>query len=238
MTTYLYPGRIFRKEWHWFERPVDTEADIINVFSYEDIDAIGFKKKSALTTIIDLKKSEDDLYSKFRRKFIREQIEKGTRNGIFVSVGIRWEELVPVYREFRQGKKISTDDPRVFRNCLIAGAYQNGKMIAGGAFIGNGTHLRALALASRRFHGDGKMREVVGQANRMLIWEVMRYAKNDGYAFIDLGGISPESPDPGERSLAEFKEAFGGERKLGYYYTKVNSPILKLWIKLRRFLRV
>jgi lipid II:glycine glycyltransferase (peptidoglycan interpeptide bridge formation enzyme) len=238
MTSYLYPSRLFKKEWHWFETPVDTNADIINVFSYDSIDVPGFKKKHALTTVIDLTKSEEDLRSALRRKFVREQIDKGVRNGITVSVGIHWEEFVPVYNEFRKGKGIESDDPRVFRHCLVSGAYHEGKMVAGGAFIGDGEHLRALALASRRFQNDGRMREIIGQANRLLIWETIRFAKKNGYRSFDLGGIAPESPDPGERSLAEFKEAFGGERKPCYYYTKVNSPVLKLWLKFRRFLRI
>lgn len=216
---------------------MDTGADILNVFSYEDVDVSGFKKKVGLTTIIDLTKSEEELWSGARKRFVREQIEKGRRSGITISVDIPWEEFVAVYDEFRKGRGIGSDDPRVFARCLVVGAYYRGKIIAGGAFIGDGTHLRALALASRRFRDDGRVREIVGQANRILIWETMLHAKRNGYRLFDLGGIAPESSDPGERSLAEFKEAFGGERKPCYYYTKVNSPILKLWLRLRRFLR-
>lgn len=238
MTSYLYPSTLFHKEWHWFEPPRDTGADIVNVFSYDDVDAAGFKKKKGLTTIIDLAKSEDELRGSLRKRFIREQMDKGAKNGVTVRVGIDWREFVPVYDEFRKGRRIGSDDPRVFRHCLVSGAYHNGKLVAGGAFVTDGTHIRALALASRRFAADGRMREIVGQANRMLIWETLLWAKRERYRLLDLGGIAPESADPAERSLAEFKEAFGGERKPCYYYTKVNSPVLKLWLKFRRFLRV
>jgi len=238
MTSYLYPSRFFRKEWRWFERPNDTGADIVNVFSYENVDVPGFKKKTGLTTVIDLTKSEEELRAALRKRFIREQMEKGKKNGVTVCVGIDWHEFVPVYEEFRKGKRIASDDPRVFAHCLVAGAYYDGTLVSGGAFVADGIHIRALALASRRFASDGRMREVVGQANRMLIWETILWAKREGYHLFDLGGIAPESADPTERSLAEFKEAFGGERKPCYYYTRVNSPILKLWLRLRRFLRI
>jgi hypothetical protein len=35
----------------------------------------------------------------------------------------------------------------------------------------------------------------------------------------------------------EFKEAFGGERLKTFYYTKINSPWLKIWLKLRQLWR-
>ncbi len=238
MTSYFTPSIVFKKEWRWFELPLDTGADIVNVFSYDRVDAPGFKRKEGITTVIDLTRDEETLWGALRKKFVREQIQKGERNGISVSVGIHWEEFVPVYEEFREGKQVVRDDPRVFKHCLVAGAYHGGILIAGGVFVHDTTNIRALALASRRFNDDGKMRELVGQANRMVIWETMRFAKKHGYRSFDLGGIAPESDDRGERTLAEFKESFGGERKPCYYYTKVNSPILRLWLKMQRFLRI
>jgi lipid II:glycine glycyltransferase (peptidoglycan interpeptide bridge formation enzyme) len=97
--------------------------------------------------------------------------------------------------------------------------------------------MRAYVLASGRFSGDGREREIIGQANRMVIWEAMKYAKQQGYKLFDLGGINPESTVQWERTLAEFKESFGGERKACYYYSKVNSPVLRLLLKLRRYLK-
>ncbi|OGZ05828.1 MAG: hypothetical protein A2845_03420 [Candidatus Lloydbacteria bacterium RIFCSPHIGHO2_01_FULL_49_22] len=239
MKEYHYPSRLFRKEWHWFEKPHDIPgADLLNFFSYDNINAPGFKKKSGMTTIIDLVQTEDVLWSKLRKRYAREQIEKAKRNGIDVHTDISWEHLVGVYEKFRKGKKISSDDPRVFQHCRVYAALVNNEILAMGAFVEDEKYSRALVLASDRFSNEGKRRELVGQANRMLIWEAMRDARSRGILQFDLGGIALESDKREDKSLLEFKEAFGGERKVGYYYTKVNSRLLKLFIKTRRFLHI
>ena len=239
MKSYRYPSVFFNKQWYWFTTPTaQLVGDVVNVFSYEDSDAGGFKKKIGLTTVIDLSLSLESIQAHMRKRFVREQVAKGERNGIKIVIGVSGNELLVPYARFREGKGIASDNPRVFASCLNVAAYVEDTIIAGGAFVEDGTHIRALALFSERFTDDGRMREVVGQANRMIVAEMITYAKEHGYALFDLGGIAPESSEQWERTLAEFKEAFGGERKTCYYYSKVNSPLLRLIIKIRRILHI
>jgi len=114
-------------------------------------------------------------------------------------------------------------------------AYYKGRMIAGGIFISNGLYYRALVLASLHRISDSHDREIIGQANRMVIWEAIKNAKHTKHQLFDLGGISPESSNKQLVSLAEFKEAFGGERKPCYYYFKIYSPLIKVWMRFRGF---
>ncbi len=221
--------------WYWFTKPSEElTGDLVNVFSYDDVDIRGFKKKAGMTTVVDLSPSIDALFAGTRKRFVQEQVRKGERNGITVRFPDDWRTLVPLYKQFRADKQLVQDDPRVLAECLTIGAYHDGVLIAGGAFVVDATNARALVLASKRFTDDGHIRELIGQANRMVIWEAMRYCKGIGVTTFDLGGIHPESTDPGERGLTEFKEAFGGKRVMGYYYTKVNSPLLRLWLRVRR----
>lgn len=234
MISYRYPGYIFHKAWYWFTAPSqDLSGDMVNVFSYDKVDLPGFRRKDALTTCIDLTKSEEELWQALRKRYVREQIGKGERNGITITIGDDWKNFVQVYRDFRKGKHLHEDSPKVFQYCLVVTASYEGKIVAGGAFVADKTYMRALALASVRFVDDGKKREVIGQANRMIIWETMRFAKREGYTSFDLGGIDPESNDSKERGLAEFKEAFGGVRKMCYYYSKVNSPVLRFLLRAK-----
>ena len=95
-------------------------------------------------------------------------------------------------------------------------------------------YIRAWALASLRVgEKDGKIRDIIGQANRMIIWEAIKHAKSEGFEFFDLGGINPNSEKQKDIFLAQFKEAFGGERKECFYYYKVYSKLLKFLMKLR-----
>ncbi len=234
---YKLPGRLFKKYWFWFIDPIEVEnADMATFFSYNKVDAPGFKRRTRLTSIIDLSFDLDMIWSKMRKSFIRRQIEKGERNGIVIEQDNNFSEFKRIYYKFRKNKKIHGDRLESFeQNGIEFSAYFNGKMIAGGIFIeGNGC-MRALVLASERLEGvDGRMREIIGQANRLVIWEAIKYAKKNGFTIFDLGGIAPDSQDKRQRTLSEFKESFGGERKNSYYYTKVYSKPLKLWLRLRK----
>ncbi len=240
MKTYFYRQFPFRQKWAWFTSPQDEAGvDLLNVFSYDDVSAPGFKKKLGWTSVINLQQDLGVIKSKFRQKFILEQLEKGERKGIVVKQDNNFTGFYPLYKNFRALKKIARDRYAVLkREGILFSAYHEGEMLAGGIFIGDGASLRAWVLASKRLDNvSGPERELVGQANRLIIWEAIKYAKEHGYQLFDLGGINPDSGDRSEQGLAEFKEAFGGERVQTFYYTKSYSPLLNFWLKLRRLWR-
>lgn len=237
MKSYFYRRFPFRHRWVWFGRPQDERGvALLNVFSYDDVDAPGFKKKAGWTSVIDLNQSLEEIKAKFRQKFVVEQMEKGERKGVVVKQDSNFAGFYPLYKNFRALKKIARDRYAILkRDGILFSVYCEGEMVAGGIFIGDGEHLRAWVLASKRLDGvSGPEREAVGQANRLVIWEAIKYAKGHGYRRFDLGGINPAALDRGEQGLAEFKEAFGGERVQTFYYTKVYSRPLHFWLKLRR----
>jgi len=234
LSGYRLPGIFFKKYWFWFEGPVEVPgADMVNFFSYNKVDQLGFKRKERLTTVIDLKRELSAIWEKMREGFIRKQIIKGERNGIVVRQDENFSDFKRIYGKFRKDKNIHEDNFRVFeKNGILFSAYLANRMIAGGIFIANNNCFRAWVLASKRLSDlSGPEREIVGQANRTVIWQAIKYAKEKNYEVFDLGGINPESEDRNESSLAEFKEAFGGERKNGYFYYKIYSKILKILIR-------
>lgn len=238
LKSYRLPGIFFKKYWFWFKQPFDAAgADMVNFFSYDDCSRTDFHKKEGLTTTIDLGPSEEQIWLKMRRGFIRQQINKGERNGIIVRQDDNFKKFKKIYLNFRKKKKLHGDRFAVFeKNGIEFSAYWRDEMIAGGIFIADSNYMRALALASERLDGlDGKRREIIGQANRLLIWEAIKYAKKNNLKIFDLGGIAPDSSSKEQRTLAEFKEAFGGERKKTYYYFKVYSRSLKFLMRLKGY---
>lgn len=228
---------ILRKRWFWFADPFDVDKTaMVNFFSYNEVEKAGFRRKEGQTTIIDLQQDIRDIWSKMRQKFICKQIQKGEQSGITVERDQNWERFKKIYEAFRRAKNLPKDRFDIFKkNAILFSAYYNNKMVAGGIFISDGLHIRALVLSSLRYTPDGQMRDIVGQANRMVIWEAIKYAKDSGHETFDLGGINPGSENKAELSLTEFKEAFGGERVKCYYYHKVYSKLLKRWMRLRGF---
>ena len=222
-----------KKDWFWFAEPEDVKKSaMVNYFSYNDYDVLGFKKKEGLTTVVDLEQSLEEIWSKFRKKFIAKQIKRGERNGIIIRQSKDYKDFKKIYKIFREENNLNKEKLNLlFKHTFFIAAYYQNEMIAGGIFVNDQKNMRALILASLRGRSD---REIIGQANRMLIWETIKIAKEKGIKLFDLGGIAPDSQDKHQVSLAEFKEAFGGYRKKCYYYHKVYSPLLKFWINLKK----
>ena len=232
------PGLIFKKYWFWFDRPVEVKkADLVNFFCYDNIDEPGFHKRAGLTTVIDLGQSLEQIWSKMRQGFIGKQIKRGEKNDIVVKLDDNFKAFKKIYFRFRKSKQIEADNYKFLsRHGMLFSAYHENRLIAGGIFVARHNFLRAWVLASIRLDEiDGRMREIAGQANRLVIWEAIKYGKKNNFKSLDLGGIDPESSNKGEKTLAEFKEAFGGERKKAYYYYKVNSRLLNFLMRLKGY---
>ena len=236
MKSYNYRSLIFKKGWRWFTEPADVSGlDMVDIFSYEDKNLDGFRKKVGLTTVVKLDKSLDDIWSGFRKKFIAEQIKKGERLGIKVVFDKNFDKFFKIYQEFRKNKGLPEESHSLLqREGTLVSAYYGGKMIAGGVFLADEKYIRAWVLASKRLSNEEKkLREITGWANRMIIWEVVKFAKKRNMAWVDLGGLDSH---PEEDSLSVFKEAFGGERVNTYFYHKAYSLLLKVWIKVRGYI--
>lgn len=238
MIHYTYPSIFFKKEWHWFDAPHDVEgADMITFFSYDDAKVLGFKKKKGLTSRIDLSQSEDELWNAMRKSFIRKQIRRGERNEVVIRQDNNFKSFKSVYTAFRKQKGIHADRYSVLQqHGTLFSAYYQGKLVAGGVFIADKVFMRAWVLASLRLEkSDGALRDIIGQANRMVLWEAIKYAKENGCGYFDLGGIRPDSEMVGDSSLSEFKESFGGKRVATFYYVKIYSIALKKFMRVRKY---
>jgi len=235
MKEYFYPSLLFKKKWIWFADPYDPDGvDMVNFFSYNKVEAKGFRKKNRMTTIIDLSQDIEVIWEKMRKNYIRKQIKRGEKRGIIVRQDSNFKDFKRVYHNFRKGKKITKDNYNVFKqNGLLFSAYYKDEMIAGGIFIASRPYIRAWVLASVRFENkEKKIDEIIGQANRMVIWEAIKYSYNNGYKLFDLGGIKISSSDKSKLAVVEFKEAFGGKRKECFFYYKVYSKLLKILINI------
>ena len=82
------------------------------------------------------------------------------------------------------------------------------------------------------------MRELVGYANRMVVWHAIKYAHTHGFKIFDMGGLNSSTDNPSDKSLNEFKEAFGGEERLGYFYSGSVSQRHKLLKKIKRRIHI
>ena len=72
---------------------------------------------------------------------------------------------------------------------------------------------------------------MIGNANRLLHWEAIKYAKEKGIKEFDWGGlwsVEEAEKDESKRTVNFFKQSFGGEIITCYTYQKIYSKIYKL----------
>lgn len=227
-------GRLFRTRWIWFADPYEVKGvDEVVFLSYTDGAYEGFRKKVGMTSVIDLTKSEEVLWEGMRKSFVRKQVRRGEDAGIRVREGTL-EEFLPLYRSLQKLKQFPASAVRdAARVGTVMVVERDDTILAGGLFLGDAVRVRAYALASARFSKEGgQFREQVGYASRMLLWEAMRAYRAKGCQTLDLGGIKPDGSDE-DRALAEFKEAFGGERVPYFFFRKTYSPLLTFFRSLR-----
>jgi lipid II:glycine glycyltransferase (peptidoglycan interpeptide bridge formation enzyme) len=68
----------------------------------------------------------------------------------------------------------------------------------------------------------------VSNANGLLEWEMIRYAKNGAMDNYDLGGYyTGDLPDNEKANINEFKSSFGGEFVMRHDHHKGYSPLLR-----------
>lgn len=237
MISFDTKGILFRTRWVWFALPTDVSGvDEVAFLSYQKEDSNGFRRKEGITQLIDLTQTEEELWQGLREKFVRKQIARGNVAGVTVREGTL-KEFLPLYKSLKSAKRFAGGSVRSAATVgTVLVAEHDGVCVAGGLFIGDGTSVRAYALASARLqaHG-GRMREIIGYGNRMVLWEALQMYRADGYLVFDMGGILPHSLDPKERSLVEFKKAFGGTEQPYYFYRKLYSRPLVLLRKTRAF---
>src|SRR3989344_5139238 len=231
---------------------IDSVREIISddengfIIPFEDSDKIVekiiylYENKEIRLKMGEIGKKRAEAFIKLKNgvqiieNLIEETLDK--KNDILIKKDKNFLECKKIYLNFRKNKNIPFDNFSFLKkHGTLFSAYHKGEMIAGGIFLEKKPFFRAWVLSSKRLDGlDGKSRDIIGQANRMIIWEAIKTAKKDGYEVFDLGGINPNSTKKEDQSLLEFKESFGGTRQSNYFYHKIYSVLLRKWINLKK----
>ncbi len=89
--------------------------------------------------------------------------------------------------------------------------------------------IRLLLAGSKRLEADKDKSIIIGQANRLLMWEAIQYAHGKGLVEFDLGGYYTGDDENDPRiNINKFKKSFGGELQTLYNYRKYYSRLYRL----------
>jgi hypothetical protein len=177
-------------------------------------------KKSYFIHYLNLSKGEDELFRSFRKKGVQYCVKKALKNNVVVSRHTGDQALMIFYKLHLLTRKklgVPTQPRKYFVNLweeiikqnmgFVALAYYQGKPIAGGVFLHYNEKLIYKYGAT-----DPKYMHVY--ANHALLWEVIKWARSNGYEVLDFG-----KTDKDDEGLRQFKLGWGtDEEELTYTY--------------------
>jgi len=235
-------SKLFRTKEFWFcESPYDVKSYHSVTFRQCKVmgDFPGFKRSEFTTLVLDLTRDLDDLWKDMSPKGCRYKINRAVREGVIAERSEDYEEFYNLHQEFAQQKGLryggySLDQMQKYGTLFLA--LLEGEAIAGQLYFEDRNNIRLLLGGSRRFGTDKQKAKIIGFANRMLTWEVIKYAKGKKIKEFDFGGFyTGADPDLEKENINNFKKSFGGEVVTHYDYKKIYSLTYKSLRTLYQF---
>ena len=235
------------KEIHFSDSPYDINSCDFVKFCYckNKINKEGFRRQKEITSVIDLTQDLDTIWNNMNRKSTRYGIKKAEKDGIIVKINERHDEFLKMYNSFLKNiglrsklellriKKLTVEDIKKYGTLFIA--EYNNEIITGTLFLEDDSHIEAWLGGSKRFEVDNEMKRRIAYANRLIDWEMIKYAKGKGIKEYDLGGLWSDEEaegDSSKRGINEFKLSFGGNIVTRYSYEKIYSKPYRFFYKL------
>jgi len=240
---YICKSRFLRRAEVWFdEEPGNICSSDWVLYLQRSEPLPGARWKYFYTYVIDLSQAVEQLEAnlntdtayKIRRARERDKVVCESCKAADPNVLDQFEEM---YNAFAATKGLGQLD-RVRVNAIAAaGALdlsvardRDGRALVYHANYRDQQRARSLYLPSLfRQLSDGKMRSLIGRANRYLTWNDMLRYKNEGLRWFDFGGWY-SGDDPAMATINDFKKGFGGQVWREYECEQIVT--LKGWVVL------
>lgn len=203
------------------------------------------------TILLDLNKTEENIFHDFRKTY-QNEIRQAEKMGIKIienntEGGI--DEFYKMYFETYQKEK-KTGLPKDFFYNIDKFLFSSGKARLFFAKINHQNISAVLMLYSGKTciymyaasTTNPELKKMPGQ--KLVIWQIIKHAKNNGYHFFDIGGVTPTARS-GTKSwgIYFFKKGFGGKliKLLPCYKMGFNKFLLgpsSLLLKLKDIIKI
>lgn len=202
----------------------------------------GFSSSTTFTSVIDLNQDLNAIWNNFDRKSTRYCIKKANQEGIKFKINKDYKEFYDIYKNFLVTKNLSSlfktnyislDSMMKFGTLFTS--YFNDELLGGHLYLEDENNIILWISASNRLDVGKKKAAVIGNGNRLLHWEAIKYAKQKGLNKFDWGGIWSDIETQSDRdkySINSFKLSFGGIKEIRYNYDKIYSKKYALIKKL------
>jgi hypothetical protein len=213
------------------------------VLDSPNLDNLGLAKVTNHTILLDLTQKEDALWSNLEKKSIRWGIKTAEKNNLEFKEPRTPAEISAFYKLYSQTahKGGFHAEPEVFMQALARTSIsrlfiitKDNQIVAGALILLDKSYNYAILDLTSASEEGLKL-----QAMPFLYWNLIKFAKNEGYKTFDLGGYDSESKK-GEKMQAinQFKERFGGNiAEQVLLATSSSYPRLRKLLSLFRFMR-
>lgn len=223
------------KEVHFADYPFDVKGCDSVTFSFcrNKVGAEEFTRVESPTLIIDLTQDLDTIWRNMDRKSTRYAIKRAQRDRIKFKKNEDYDEFYRINRSLQQkkgaGSLFGIGSPKLEtmeRYGTLFTAEAADEILGGHLYLEDKNSIKLWLSASKRLEVEREKATLIGNANRLLHWEAMKYAKEKGIEEFDWGGLWSEEEadkDKKKKAINSFKLSFGGERTTRYSYQKVYS---------------
>jgi len=225
------------KEVYFSEYPFDIKGcdSLRFYFCKDEVSLNGFSFQRKPTLIIDLTQDLEKIWLNMDRKSTRNSIKKAQEKEIEVKINDDYNQFHAILKSFMRQKRfgsfllmgeINLATMKKYGTCFTA--RYRGEVLGGHLYFEDEENILLRYSASKRLGLDKNKAKLISDANRLLHWEAIQYAKNKGITVYDWGGLwskEEAEQDPQKRGVNSFKLSFGGEVVTRYEYYKIYSRI-------------
>ena len=230
---------IFKTKEIWFsDYPFDVKGydSVIFRACKNKVDMKGFSREEFTTLIIDLTQELDVIWKNMSKSSCRYSINRAKRDGIKIKLNQNYEEFRELNQSFRESKGLPSGSETVEfmkKYGILFVTEFDGEILGGQLYLDDESNIRWLVGASKRLEVNNEKATLIGNANRLMVWQAIQYAKEKGIKEFDMGGYyTGEAKDEQKERINVFKKSFGGELVTHYIYQKDYSKIYKLAKKI------
>jgi len=199
----------------------------------KEFEKSNFQQERFTTLTLDLTKDLGTIWQGMDKSSCRYAIHRAEEDGVKIAINKHYEGFHRIYKQFNRNKglPISRWRPNDMKKYgTLFTAVLNNKVVAGNFYLEDENNIRWLLGASQRLENVPKQEKtIISNANRLIIWETIKYAKLKNIQEFDFGGYyTGNRPDKQKKGINSFKKSFGGELKTYYNYYKNYSMLYKI----------
>jgi hypothetical protein len=191
--------------------PLKLDFDYSFIVSYGEFLDQEYDIQAKTSLLIDLSSDIDVIISKFNpttRNEVR-RFDKMPEMSFHSSVE-KTEELYSFYSTCERARNWFPIPISEFKSSLVFFICHNENPISGMSAYSHGEYIRIGRIFSLRRSTPIKQANLVfGVAGKRLVYEFCKYAKNEGFTYLDLGGVDLISET--KSGISQFKLSFGGD---------------------------